>query len=240
MPKSKIKAEINLKFLAAKKTVKKNCLPCQILLWLNNAYKIISQNLHSLEKYIQNALMMKKIFFYLSLSLLILNISCLSKNRKTAYLQSKDTISGKVIAVHDGDTYDLLVQGNEKLSVRMEGIDAPERGMPFYQVSKRHLSSLCSGKQVTLKITGTDNYGRALGFTYLEDGRELGQEMIKAGLAWHYKKYNSDTALANFEKEARRLKKGLWLDKNPKAPWEVRRLRRQGVSAKDSFNISPH
>jgi micrococcal nuclease len=90
------------------------------------------------------------------------------------------------------------------------------------------------------KITGTDNYGRALGFTYLEDGRELGQEMIKAGLAWHYKKYNSDTALANFEKEARRLKKGLWLDKNPKAPWEVRRLRRQGVSAKDSFNISPH
>jgi len=184
--------------------------------------------------------MMKKIFFYLSLSLLILNISCLSKNRKTAYLQSKDTISGKVIAVHDGDTYDLLVQGNEKLSVRMEGIDAPERGMPFYQVSKRHLSSLCSGKQVTLKITGTDNYGRALGFTYLEDGRELGQEMIKAGLAWHYKKYNSDTALANFEKEERRLKKGLWLDKNPKAPWEVRRLRRQGVSAKDSFNISPH
>lgn len=165
---------------------------------------------------------------------LILNTFCTSQGRK-ALPKDGETVSGKVVAVLDGDTYDVMIWGNEKIRVRMEGIDAPERGMPFYQVSKKYLNDLCYGKQVTLDVTGTDQYGRTLGFTYLEDGRELGREMVKAGLAWHYKYYNSDTILSNLENEAKRLKKGLWIDKNPMPPWENRRLHRKGISTKDSF-----
>ena len=144
-------------------------------------------------------------------------------------------LSGKVICVIDGDTYDLLLEGNEKRRIRMEGIDAPERGMPYYQVAKQHLSDLCYGKQVTLKSSGQDAYNRDLAYTYLPDGRELGQEMIKAGLAWHLKKYNSDTLLARLEIEARTARKGLWTLRNPMAPWTNRALHRQGISTKDSF-----
>ena len=71
----------------------------------------------------------------------------------------------------------------------------------------------------------------------MEDGTELSHEMIKAGLAWHYKKYNSDTVLSDLEIEAKELKKGLWVNENPMAPWTNRSLHRQGISTKDSFDI---
>lgn len=153
----------------------------------------------------------------------------------TTKSSTSDQLSGRVIGVIDGDTYDLLMEGNEKRRIRMEGIDAPERGMPYYQVAKQHLSDLCYGKEVTLKSSGRDAYNRDLAYTYLPDGRELGQEMIKAGLAWHLKKYNSDTLLARLEIEARAARKGLWTLRNPMAPWTNRALHRQGISTKDSF-----
>ncbi len=164
-------------------------------------------------------------------------IACTSKSGKNPSLKKGSTISGKVISIIDGDTYDVFIQNNRTIRVRMEGIDAPERGMPFYKASKKYLSDLCFGKQVTMTITGEDQYNRVLAFTYLEDGKELSHEMLKAGLAWHFKKYNSDQKLSELEIEARNLRKGLWIYENPMSPWENRKLHRSGISTKGSFNI---
>lgn len=119
----------------------------------------------------------------------------------------------------------------------MEGIDAPERGMPFYKVSKKHLSVLGFGKIVRIKINDTDSDGRFIAFTYLNDSTELSHEMIKAGLAWHFTKYNSDSVLVALEIKARELRIGLWVDESPMPPWRNRELHRNGISTKDSFNI---
>lgn len=148
-----------------------------------------------------------------------------------------ENATGKVVGIIDGDTYDILLEGNKTVRVRMEGIDAPEKGMPFYKAAKKHLSDLCFSKQVTLKNTGTDNHDRTLAFSYLEDGTELSHEMLKAGLAWHFIKYNSDSDLAQLETEARNAKIGLWSIDNPMPPWDNRALHRNGVSTKDSFDI---
>jgi micrococcal nuclease len=87
-------------------------------------------------------------------------------------------------------------------------------------------------------ITGVDSHGRKLAFGYLADGRELSHEMIKAGLAWHYKKFNSDLDLAQLEVEARIAKIGIWsTNDEPMPPWENRELHRNGISTKDSFDI---
>lgn len=43
------------------------------------------------------------------------------------------------------------------------------------------------------------------------------------GLAWHYKKYNDDEDLAQFEYTARMNKIGIWSQPNPVAPWDFRR-----------------
>lgn len=62
--------------------------------------------------------------------------------------------------------------------------------------------------------------------------------MIRAGFAWHFKKYSSDSDLSELEMEARNKKVGLWADDDPMPPWENRKLHRQGISTKDSFNTT--
>lgn len=62
--------------------------------------------------------------------------------------------------------------------------------------------------------------------------------MIKAGLAWHFKKYNTDKDLFNLVIEARNAKRELWIYTNPISPWVNRKLHRQGISTKDSFLLN--
>lgn len=160
------------------------------------------------------------------LILLVLSFSCVKTGERRS-LSAEKSITGKVIAIIDGDTYDLLTEENQSIRIRMEGIDAPERGMAFYRVSKNFLGELCMGQRVRIVQTDTDQYGRAVAWSYLPDGRELGHEMIKAGLAWHFKKYNSDEDLTKLEIHARAARIGLWRDSNPVAPWKHRKLQRR-------------
>lgn len=166
--------------------------------------------------------------------LFLLMLGCYSKNDTT----DKTGLSGKVIKIVDGDTYDLLLDNLTTKRIRMEGIDAPEKGMPFYQAAKNNLGKLCFGQVVKIELTNTDKYGRAIAKTYLANGNELGLLMVEAGFAWHFKKYSSDIKLANAENEARNRKIGIWSEAHPIAPWDVRNLHRQGVSTIDSFKNS--
>jgi micrococcal nuclease len=140
----------------------------------------------------------------------------------------------KIIAIADGDTFTVL-QNNKQVRIRIDAIDAPERGMPYYKKSKQYLSGLCFGKQVTLKVMKTDRYGRLVARASLADGRDVSTEMIRAGMAWHYKQYSADKALAKLETQARMSRAGLWRDEHPVAPWEIRKLHRNGVSTKKMF-----
>ena len=147
---------------------------------------------------------------------LIIQISC-SNNQ--------NILTGKVVKIVDGDTYDILLNGNQT-RIRMYGIDAPERGMDYYKISKEYLGHLCENKVIRIIKISTDKYGRIIAKSFLPDGREIGAEMIKAGLAWHFKKYSNDEDLSNFEIEAREKRMGIWSLNNPIPPWEYRRLKR--------------
>jgi len=46
--------------------------------------------------------------------------------------------------------------------------------------------------------------------------------LLKAGLAWHYNRYDQNAAWAKLELAARTAQMGLWADKQPVAPWEWR------------------
>lgn len=181
--------------------------------------------------------MTHKLIYKILILLTLFTSSCHSKSGERKNQKNNEYISGKVVRILDGDTYDLLIDGSQTIRIRMEGIDAPEKGMPFYKVSKNYLGKLCFGKQVKFKSSGKDIHDRNLGFTYLDDGTELCHEMIRAGLAWHYKKYNSDEDLSSLELEARNAKIGIWENDNPMPPWENRKLHRQGISTKDSFKL---
>lgn len=151
-------------------------------------------------------------------------------------MEAKEALSGKVIHVDDGDTYTLLLPNQEKLKVRMEGIDAPEGGMPYYRRSKNFLIDLIKEETVKLQVTGKDKNGRILGFTYVNDTIEASEALVKNGLAWHYKAFNTDKRLSNLEIKAKHERIGLWEEKDPVPPWIIRRLRRQGISTKNKLN----
>ena len=137
----------------------------------------------------------------------------------------------KVIAVADGDTFTIL-ENNKPVRIRISAIDAPEKGMPFAKASKKFLSALCFGKMVTIHTRTTDRYGRTVARATLSNGKDISTEMIRAGFAWHYRKYSNDILLSDLEIQARKKKAGLWQDKEPVAPWEIRKLHRKGISTK--------
>ena len=136
-------------------------------------------------------------------------------------------IQGKVINVHDGDTVTVLDQFNKKTHIRLQGIDAPELKQDFGSVSQQNLSRMVLGKQVTIVWTKLDKYRRTVG-TIMLDGHDVNIEQVKAGLAWHFKKYEDEQAPADrqtyaaAEQQARAGKLGLWQDPNPTPPGDWR------------------
>jgi endonuclease YncB( thermonuclease family) len=128
---------------------------------------------------------------------------------------------GKVIGIVDGDTIIVLNENNEQIKIRLEGIDCPESNQDFGNRAKQEVSGLCFKKNVHVIQSGTDRYGRMLANIYLND-LCINKELLKRGMAWHFKKYNSDAELAKLEIEARKEKIGLWSHPNPEAPWDFR------------------
>lgn len=139
----------------------------------------------------------------------------------------EELIYGKVVHVTDGDTITLLVDGNMQIKVRLYGIDCPETKQDFSNVAKQFTSDLSIHKNVSVEVIDIDRYGRTVGIVHLPNGEILNEELLKAGLAWHYKQYDKSDRFAKLEKEARKNKLGLWSMKQPVEPWVFRRQSRR-------------
>jgi endonuclease YncB( thermonuclease family) len=137
-------------------------------------------------------------------------------------------LTARVVGVHDGDTITVLDRTNRQHKIRLSGIDAPELGQDFSQASKKYLSSLVFGQDVMIEHDKVDRWGRIVG-KVLVGGRDVNLEMVEAGLAWHFKRYEKEQsqadriAYADAERRARDAKKGIWSLADPVPPWERRR-----------------
>ena len=129
--------------------------------------------------------------------------------------------SGKVVGISDGDTITVMHE-NRAVKIRLSEIDCPESGQPFGRAAKRLTSDLCFAKVVTVQVETIDRYGRTVAHVKLPDGHDLSEELLNAGLAWHYKQYSDNRFLANLEDEARAAALGIWSQKDAVAPWDWR------------------
>ena len=131
------------------------------------------------------------------------------------------TFSGKVVGVADGDTISVMREGRA-VTVRLAGVDCPERGQAYGSQAKKLTSSMVFGRTVSVVVESTDRYGRLVGRVHA--GREdVSLELIRAGYAWHYKQYSNDPMLRDAEEQARSARRGIWADSRPTPPWEFRR-----------------
>ena len=157
------------------------------------------------------------------MSIVLLILLCITHTALQA-----ETLVGRVVRVTDGDTIVVLDSGNAQYKIRLTGIDAPERKQAFGTKSKEHLSDSVAGKTVVVEYSKRDRYKRILGKVLLSD-QDMNLEQVRAGLVWHYKKYQKEQTLADrelyseAETEAREAGRGLWRDPAPVPPWEYRK-----------------
>ncbi len=111
----------------------------------------------------------------------------------------------------DGDTIEASV-GEEIWTIRVLGINTPEKNMPFYQEAKDFLG-VFENKSIQLQRDGsdTDLYKRKLRYIFYDD-RFLDLEIIQNGLANAY--YTSglkyEKQFLDAEKNARNAQVGVW------------------------------
>jgi endonuclease YncB( thermonuclease family) len=140
---------------------------------------------------------------------------------------SAEILTGRVVAVSDGDTLTVLDGNNVQHKVRLSGIDAPEKGQPFGNVSRQMLAECAFNKKVVVLTGKKDRYGRSVGRVMVQD-QDCNLRQVANGVAWHYTKYAREQnasereAYAAAEQRARASRLGLWRDPSPEPPWQYR------------------
>mgnify|MGYP003290967622 FL=1 len=132
----------------------------------------------------------------------------------------------KVVKISDGDTFTAINRDNLQLKFRIWGIDAPEKKQAFGTKSKEHLSSLIFGKTITVDVQKQDGWGRYIAYVFTPENKDVGTEMIKAGMAWQFIEYDQSEKYRAAELQAHKSKKGLWSDSHRIAPWEFRKKKK--------------
>jgi endonuclease YncB( thermonuclease family) len=93
-----------------------------------------------------------------------------------------DTLTGRVVKVADGDTVTVLDADNTQHRIRLQGIDAPERGQPYGKKSGQYLSEAVAGQHVTVEYSKIDRFERLVGKVLL-GGQDMNVRQVQAGLA---------------------------------------------------------
>jgi micrococcal nuclease len=83
--------------------------------------------------------------------------------------------------VIDGDT--VVVNG---ISVRLLGINTPERGEKYYSEAKTFLGGIVMNKTIYIERYGKDKYNRDLGYLFSSSGENINSEIVRRGYANYY------------------------------------------------------
>lgn len=133
-----------------------------------------------------------------------------------------EAFSGRVVGVHDGDTLTVLV-GEQRIKVRLAGIDAPELAQSHGREARQAMSALVFGRDVRVEVVDIDRYRRKVARVQVDD-YDVGATLVRDGHAWWYEQYAPrDAALRRLQDEARGQRRGLWRDVAAVAPWDWRR-----------------
>lgn len=132
----------------------------------------------------------------------------------------------RVIGISDGDSFTGLTKDNQEIRYRIYGIDAPEMFQPFSNEARKLLSELIYRKEVGIVVVEPlDKYDREIVKVFIGDSLDVGAEMLKNGLAWHYRRFDSSPEYDLYEQlelTAEANKKGLWSQPDAESPWRYR------------------
>ncbi len=125
----------------------------------------------------------------------------------------------KVVSVEEGDRVVVYHNGRHD-TVYLKDIDCPHPKQPYGKHAKNATAAYIGGREVLVRGFVTDRDGRKRAEIVLQDGRNLGHELVKEGLAWSRPLPRGNHELREMEELARAAGKGLWADPHPVPPWK--------------------
>ena len=125
----------------------------------------------------------------------------------------------RVVTVHEGDRLTIHHEGRSE-TIYLKGIDCPEFKQPYGKQAKHATAAYVGNREVVVRGLTRDKQGRVSAEVLLPDGRNVGRELLKEGLAWWQRSASSDASLEVLEELARASAKGLWSEPNPVPPWK--------------------
>jgi endonuclease YncB( thermonuclease family) len=140
---------------------------------------------------------------------------------------------GTVVALDDGDSFDLQLSPRTTVAIRLHAIDAPELVQPHGEEARQALSETIDGRPVRVDCYKQDPRGRYVCRAWA-GGVDLQLRMLEQGHAWHFTMYLDEQSsrerdlYAQAQAQARSNRRGLWRQARPMPPWncrdELRRL----------------
>lgn len=125
--------------------------------------------------------------------------------------------------IYDGDTIAVTLADGQEATVRLIGIDAPERDTPYTTAEPYgDQAKAWAQQQMTLGETlclerdplsdSEDRYGRWLRYAALSDGRDLSLLMLQAGYAEYMRAfpYTRKPQYRAAEQQAKKSQAGAW------------------------------
>jgi endonuclease YncB( thermonuclease family) len=119
-----------------------------------------------------------------------------------------------VSSVPDGDTIKIYKNG-KRISLRMDGIDSPEKEQAFGMAAKQTLIEMIPSRVVRATSGKYGHFNRLVATVYSNfKGKEINcnEQQVKKGMA-----YATDDKYKNIEREANANFKGLWASKPTEA-----------------------
>lgn len=127
----------------------------------------------------------------------------------------------KVVEISDG--FVGLNRDNLQIKFRIWGIDAPEKETGFWDKNQGlFVSPYFLGENIIVDVQKQDGWGRYIAYVYTLENKDVALEMLNAGMAWHYTKYDQSEKYHNAEIKARNNKVGLWVYPRRIVPWDFR------------------
>ncbi|MEM9604139.1 MAG: thermonuclease family protein [Pseudomonadota bacterium] len=150
-------------------------------------------------------------------------VSCTpGESRRATHAVPSETLC-RVEQVYDGDSLRVRCEGRAE-TVRVHCIDAPERDQtPWGDRAHHRVRQVLGGRTVTLHPVERDSYGRLVAAVRV-DGLDLGERLVRDGLAVVYTRYcPPDAPHHGAESAARSAQRGVWQTPGlHQTPWRWR------------------
>lgn len=117
-------------------------------------------------------------------------------------------IKAKIVNVLEADVLVFQDKDNNEQIIKLDGIDTPREGHPYWDMSTDFTQRKCEGKEALVKVTYVDSIDQIYGILYV-NGKNINEALLIEGLAW-LNEYNNSQYWINLEEKARNVQLNIW------------------------------